>query len=122
MMLSYLMTRRASFSLNYTYNTGRPITYPVALYENNNMTLVQYSDRNKFRIPDYSRLDISARFSGNLKSHKLANPAWTFSVFNLLGRKNVYSVYFKSTGSQVRGYQLSIFSRAIPTVTYSFDF
>jgi hypothetical protein len=122
LMVNYLISRRASFSLNYTYNTGRPITYPVAVYENINMMLIQYSDRNKFRIPDYSRLDISARFSGNLKSHKLANPAWTFSVFNLLGRENVYSIFFKSTGLQVKGYKLSVFARAIPTITYSFDF
>jgi outer membrane receptor for ferrienterochelin and colicin len=122
MMLSYFMTRRASFSMNYTYSTGRPITYPVAVYENSNMLLVQYSERNKYRIPYYSRLDISARFSGNLKSHKLINPAWTFSVYNLLGRDNVYSVYFKSTGSGMAGYKLSIFAVAIPTLAYSFDF
>jgi hypothetical protein len=122
LIFDYLMSRRVSFSLNYTYNTGRPITYPVAIYEKDDMILIQYSERNKYRIPDYSRLDISARLSGNLKSHKLANPAWTFSVYNLLGRKNVYSVYFISTGSEVKGYELSIFARAIPTITYSFDF
>jgi len=122
LMLSYLMSRRISCSVNYTYNTGRPITYPVALYENNNLILVQYSDRHKYRIPDYSRLDLSLRFSGSLRSHKIANPAWTFSVFNVLGRENVYSTYFKSTGKTVVGYRLSIFARAIPTVTYSFDF
>ena len=122
LMFSYFISRRVNFSFNYTYNTGRPITYPVAIYENNNMILVQYSDRNQYRIPDYSRLDVAARFSGNLKAHKLANPAWTFSVFNLLGRENVYSMYFKSIGFKVYGYKLSVFARAIPTITYSFDF
>jgi outer membrane receptor for ferrienterochelin and colicin len=122
MVVNYYLSRRASFSLNYTFNTGRPITYPVAVYQSNNMILVQYSDRNKYRIPDYSRLDAAARFSGNLKSRKLANPAWTFSVFNLLGRENVYSIYFRSSGYQIKGYKLSVFARAIPTITYSFDF
>jgi hypothetical protein len=122
LMVNYLMSRRISFSLNYLYNTGRPITYPVALYENNNLILVEYSDRNKYRIPYYSRLDLSLRLSGNLRSHKIANPAWTFSVFNALGRENVYSVYFKDDGRTVMGYRLSIFAKAIPTVTYSFDF
>jgi hypothetical protein len=122
LMVNYLLSRRISFSVNYTYNTGRPITYPVALYENNNLVLVEYSDRNKYRIPDYSRLDLSLRLNGNLRSHKIANPAWTFSVYNALGRENVYSVYFKDSGNGVEGYRLSIFARAIPTVTYSFDF
>jgi hypothetical protein len=65
---------------------------------------------------------LSLRISGSLKSNKIVNPAWTFSVFNVLGRENVYSIYFKSTGNTVMGYRLSIFARAIPSVTYSFDF
>jgi hypothetical protein len=86
------------------------------------MWIVQYSDRNKYRIPDYSRLDFSARLSGNLKSHKIMNPYWTFSWFNVLGRANVYSVYFTTSGNKVYGYQLSVFARSIPTLTYNFSF
>jgi hypothetical protein len=115
-------TRRLSFSFNYTYNTGRPVTYPVTVYLNSNMWIVQYSDRNKYRIPDYSRLDFSARLSGNLRSHKIMNPYWTFSWFNVLGRANVYSVYFTTSGNKVNGYQLSVFARSIPTLTYNFSF
>jgi hypothetical protein len=122
MAFNYVATRRLSFSFNYTYNTGRPITYPIVVFQNANLWLVQYSDRNKYRIPDYSRLDFSARLSGNLKSKKLLNPYWTFSLFNVLGRANVYSVYFKTSGTTVKGYQLSVFARSIPTLTYSFDF
>jgi hypothetical protein len=40
----------------------------------------------------------------------------------VLGRENVYSVYFKQSGDQIMGYKLSIFGRAIPTVTFNFDF
>lgn len=120
--LNYLYSRRISLSGNYTWSTGRPITYPIASYYVNGVTLIHYSDRNKYRIPDYSRLDVSIKISGNLKSHKIANPNWTFSVYNLLGRKNVYSVYFKKEGIHVNGYKLSVFGRAIPSVTFSFDF
>jgi hypothetical protein len=120
--LNYTVTRRFSFSFNYTYNTGRPVTYPVTVYMNSNMWIVQYSDRNKYRVPDYSRFDFSARLNGNLKSHKIMNPYWTFSWFNVLGRANVYSVYFTTTGNIVKGYQLSVFARSIPTLTYNFSF
>lgn len=120
--LNYLLSRRFSFSSNYTYSTGRPITYPEATYTNRGMTLTFYSDRNKYRIPYYSRLDLSITLSGNLKSHRIAHPNWTFSVYNVLGRQNVYSVYFRNEGTVLKGYQLSIFGRAIPSVTYSFDF
>ena len=84
--------------------------------------MIHYSDRNKYRIPDYSRMDGSLRLKGNLKSKKLMNPSWTFSCYNLLSRPNVYSEYFIINGKTVNAYRLSVFARAIPTVTYSFDF
>jgi len=119
---NYLYSRRMSFSANYIWNTGRPITYPVSTYSVNNLMLIHYSDRNKYRLPDYSRLDLSLRYNGNLKSNRIAHPSWTFSVYNILGRENVYSVYFRKEGNVINGYKLSVFGKAIPSITYSFDF
>jgi hypothetical protein len=119
---NYLFSRRFSFSANYTWSTGRPITYPVSTYTTGDIMLIHYSDRNKYRIPDYMRLDLSFKLSGNLRSRKIANPNWIFSVYNLLGRQNVYSVYFKNEDNQIKGYKLSVFGRAIPSVTFNFDF
>jgi hypothetical protein len=68
------------------------------------------------------RLDISLKISGNLKSKKIAHPHWIFSVYNLLGRKNVYSVYFVNENNRIEGYELSIFGRAIPSISFNFDF
>jgi hypothetical protein len=119
---NYLFSRRFSFSTNYTLSTGRPVTFPVSSYYLNDVYIIYYSERNAYRIPDYSRLDLSFRISGNLKSHKLANPNWTFSVYNLLGRQNVYSEYFNNVDNKVVGCKLSVFGKAIPSVTLSFDF
>jgi hypothetical protein len=119
---NYTATRRFSFSFDYTYSTGRPVTYPIAVYMSSDQWMVQFSDRNKYRIPYYSRLDISARLNGNLKSSKIINPYWTFSLFNALGRANVYSVYFTTSGNTVKGYRLSVFARSIPTISYNFNF
>ena len=119
---NYLFSRRFSFSAGYTYNTGRPITYPIGVYGLGNVIVPFYSERNKYRVPDYSRLDLSFRISGNLKQKTLGRPNWTFSVYNVLGRRNVYSVYFKEDRKRLKGYQLSVFARAIPSVTYSIDF
>jgi hypothetical protein len=120
--MNYIFSRRFSFSADYTYNTGRPITYPVSTYHMYDDLLIFYSDRNKYRIPDYSRLDLSFRVGGSLRVRRIAHPNWTFSVYNLLGRKNVYSVYFKKDGDVVNGYKLSVFGKAIPSVTFNFDF
>ncbi len=120
--LNYLFSRRYSFSANYTWSTGRPVTYPVSSYHLGDLLLTQYSLRNEYRIPDYMRLDISLKLSGNLKSRKIAHPHWIFSVYNVLGRENVYSVYFRNENDKIVGYKLSVFGRAIPSLSFNFDF
>ena len=120
--LNYLYSRRISFSTNYTYSSGRPVTYPVASYKIGDIVLTHYSERNKYRIPYYSRLDLSLTVNGNLKSKKIAHPHWIFSLYNALGRKNVYSLYFKNEKNIVKGYMLSVFGRPIPSVSFNFDF
>ena len=119
---NFLFSRRYSFSANYTWSTGRPITYPVSTYNLDDMMVVYYSDRNKYRIPDYMRLDFSVKVTGNLRSHKIANPNWVFSLYNVLGRQNVYSVYFRNESNGINGYKLSIFGKAIPSLSFNFDF
>jgi hypothetical protein len=56
---------------------------------------------------------------GNLKSKKLADCSWSFSVYNLLGRDNPYSIYFKQEGNLINGYQLSIFGSPIFSFSYN---
>ncbi len=119
---NYRFSRRFSVSANFTYSTGRPITIPVGKYTYEGGERLAYSERNAFRIPDYYRADISLNIEGNHKVNKLAHSSWSISVYNLTGRDNVYSVFFKSEGGTINAYQLSIFSEPIPTITYNFRF
>jgi CarboxypepD_reg-like domain/TonB-dependent Receptor Plug Domain len=112
--------RRLNFTTNFVYNTGRPITYPVAYYNFLNVNRVFYSERNEFRIPDYLRLDFAATLNGNLKAKKLNHSSLTFTVYNALGRRNPYSIFFKAEDGVVKGYQMSIFGQPIFMVTYNF--
>jgi hypothetical protein len=114
------LSRRFNVTANYAYNTGRPITYPVAFFTFNNASHIYYSNRNEFRIPDYMRLDLAATLNGNLKAQKLVHSSLTFTVYNVFGRKNPYSIFFKTENGQVNGYQMSIFARQIYMVTYNF--
>ncbi|MBS1505615.1 MAG: TonB-dependent receptor [Bacteroidetes bacterium] len=119
---NYKFSHRFSTSLNVTYSTGRPITLPIAKYELDGAMRLYYSARNQYRIPDYFRIDFSMNIEGNHKIHKLAHSSWTIGIYNLLGRKNPYSVFFESQGGVIKGYQLSIFGQPIPTITYNFKF
>lgn len=122
LVLNYKFTKRYSFSSNFVYQTGRPITYPIGTYVYNNTEYTLYSDRNKFRIPDYFRLDVGLNIEGNHKIKKLAHSFWNISVYNVLGRNNPYSVYFVTDDGKIKAYKTSIFSIPIPTITYNFKF
>ena len=119
---NYKLTQRFSFSANFTYQTGRPITYPTGKYSYQGNEYLLYSDRNKFRIPDYYRLDVGFNVEGNHKLKKLAHSFWSLSVYNLLGKNNPNSVFFTTENGAVKSYQSSIFSKPIPTITYNLKF
>jgi hypothetical protein len=119
---NYKFTRRFSISSSLFYNTGRPITLPVSKFSFADKTRFYYSDRNDYRLPDYFRIDLSLKLEGNHKIKKLAHSSWIFSIYNLTGRDNVYSVYFVSSKEQIRGYKISIFNNPVPTLTYNFRF
>jgi hypothetical protein len=121
-VLNYKLTKRYSLSANFVYQTGRPITYPIGTYVYNGAEYTLYSDRNKFRIPDYYRLDLGVNIEGNHKIKKLAHSFWNISVYNVLGRNNPYSVYFVTENGQIKGYKTSIFAIPVPTITYNFKF
>jgi hypothetical protein len=122
LLASLKASRRLIISTNIVYSTGRPITYPIAQYMLDNQLFLQYSKYNQYRIPDYFRTDLSVTLNGNLKKNQLTHSSFTFSLYNLTGRKNPYSVYFTNEGGKLDAYQLSIFGAVIPTVTYNIKF
>lgn len=121
-VMNYKFTHRYSFSSNFVYQTGRPVTYPIGKYSLNGAEFTLYSDRNKYRIPDYFRLDIGLNIEGNHKIKKLAHSFWNISVYNVLGRNNPYSIFFVTKEGQIKAYKTSIFAVPIPTITYNFKF
>ncbi len=119
---NYKLTRRFSFSGNFVYQTGRPVTFPVGTFRFNNADFVAFSNRNEFRIPDFFRLDLGLNIEGNHKKNKLAHSFFTISVYNVLGRNNPYSVFFVTEEGEVKALQSSIFAIPIPSITYNFKF
>ena len=119
---NYELSKRVNTSLNLNYSTGRPITLPISKFDYAGSERVYFSERNAYRIPDYFRMDFSVNIEGSHKVKKLAHSSWSFGVYNLLGRSNPYSVYYTPMEGQLRGYQLSIFAKPIPFITYNFRF
>ena len=119
---NFRINHRFSISLNTTYSTGRPITLPVGRYYYAGSQRVLYSDRNAYRIPDYFRMDFAMNIDGNHKVHQKTHNSWTIGLYNMLGRKNPYSVYFVSENGLVNGYKFSIFGSVIPFINFNIRF
>lgn len=126
--LHYDISRRWRLGAVFTYSTGRPVTLPELIYRYHNDFLIYYSDRNKYRLPDYHRLDISLTFGENLRLDQRGKGSWTLSLMNAYGRKNPHAVYYKRTPHSSDSprsfhlYQLYIVGRPLPTITYNFSF
>jgi hypothetical protein len=119
---NYHITRRIVFASIFTYQTGKPVTYPVSIYYINGLPVIDYSKRNAYRIPDYLRLDASVTIEGNLKKNKLIHSSFIFSLYNATGRDNPYSVYYKNEDGVLRSYMYSVISVPIFTASWLFKF
>jgi outer membrane receptor for ferric coprogen and ferric-rhodotorulic acid len=125
---NYRITQRWSFAANFVYSTGRPFTAPYSKYRImngpvTNITVANFSQRNQYRIPDYHRLDISVTLGAGHRRNRKWKGSWTFSVYNVYGRRNPYSVFFKHIyGTPPMPYKLSILGVPFPSLTYNFIF
>jgi len=124
---NYYISQRWRFAATFTYNTGRPVTLPEHEYYINGYKYIYYSDRNEYRLPDYHRLDVSITLGESLRLRKKWKGSFTFSVINLYGRKNAYSVFYQRNSTSISNndynlYKLYIIGRPFPTLTYNISF
>lgn len=125
---NYHISRRWILGGTFAYSTGRPVTLPELYFYHDDIGLVYYSDRNRYRLPDYHRLDISITMRENLRTDRRGKGHWTFSIINVYSRKNAYSVFYEKSPYRTRRedmfnlYKLYIIGRPLPTLTYNFTF
>ncbi len=126
---NYQISRRWRLSSNFVISSGRPVTLPEQNFRFSNQKIVYYSDRNKYRMPPYHRLDVSITIDENLRKKRMWKGSWTLSVYNVYGRKNPYSIFYrkatKGFGYDQRYYslyKLSIIGIPVPSLTYNFKF
>lgn len=125
LVCNYKMTRRYSTSLNADYSTGRPYTAPVGIMPSEttgHYTVPLYSDRNALRMPDYFRVDWSFNVEPRHRLTALTHRWLTIGVYNLLGRRNAYSIFFEGSYSTITAYKLSVFGAPIPYINYNIRF
>ena len=123
-VLNFKFTERYSLSSNFDYATGRPTTLPAGKYYNsyNQRYMPYYTDRNKYRIPDYMRLDLAFNIEPTHRLTSFLHTSFSIGVYNALARKNAYNIYYVTEGNEIKGYKLSVFGTAIPYVSLNIRF
>jgi hypothetical protein len=117
------ITKRHLLTGNWTYHTGRPITIPIAGFIFDNTPVSYFTLRNQYRVPDYHRLDIALVVEGTHRRKKLGDGTWVFALYNAYARKNVYTVFFRSSPSGItRPYRLAIIGTILPSISYNVKF
>ncbi|GAB2566786.1 TonB-dependent receptor [Spirosoma areae] len=116
--LNINQTKHHSFSFNFVYSTGRPYTAPEGFVRYQGRNYPYYDERNQYRLPDYHRLDFAWNINNPSQKGRRWQGRWTFTVYNLYGRANAYSIFFRTETP----YRLAIFAAPIPSLSYNFEF
>ena len=127
---NYKLSEKWSFSANFIFQSGRPITYPESKYTFNGLSIPEYSERNAHRLPAYHRLDVSATLKG--KETKKWKSQWVFGIYNIYNRQNAANITFRESviinnnnyevGTGInKAYKLTYFG-IVPSVSYEFKF
>jgi len=84
--------------------------------------VLDYSQRNADRIPDYHRLDVAFTKDGRRVPGQRRYSNWSLSLYNVYSRRNAYSIYFQRINTTTRSYQLSVFGTIIPSISWNFTY
>ncbi|HSF54507.1 MAG TPA: TonB-dependent receptor [Algoriphagus sp.] len=119
---NYKVSTNTSISATFAYSTGRPVTFPEAKFEYSGNPLAYFDSRNQQRLPDFHRLDFAVNFKFKGEG-RFFDGNWTFSLLNVYGRKNPFSIYFgDAAGSPPQALRLAILGVPLPSLSYAIKF
>ncbi len=125
LVLNYMINERINLSGNWVYYTGVPVTLPVGRFEFQGNVFPVYPSRNEERMPDYHRMDVSMEVKSKMNLKRKWQGAWSFSVYNLYGRKNPWLIDFINNEEMdyyIRQAEMTYLFSIVPSVSYIIRF
>ncbi|WP_299822045.1 TonB-dependent receptor [uncultured Pontibacter sp.] len=122
---NYKLNDKWTFGGTFIYGTGQATTMPVRRYAIEGNVVYQYGDRNSFRMEPTHRLDLAATLEG--KKFKNIQNSFTFSIYNVYGRRNPFLYYIDNEGEsysqdiKLQAKKVSIIPFPLPSVTWNFS-
>lgn len=122
-VVNWRMIRRLSSSYTVTWQSGRPVSAPEAAYFLQSTQFLNFNKRNNYRLPDYVRADFAFTYEPNAIKRQRFKSTFTFSVYNVLSRRNAFSLFYVVKPDQPpRSYTLSVLGAALPSLSWNFKF
>lgn len=131
LLLQYEASKRWELTANWLFSSGNAVTLPEGSYRVGDAIIPYYPGRNAGRLPDYHRLDLSAKLYRKRRETRKNDAYWLFSLYNVYYRKNALSVNFAPRREPVTGNipdptdivstKTYIFG-LIPAISYNFKF
>ena len=96
MFSNFQITKYLSISSTFLYSTGRPVTLPEGYYHISGIPFPYWEGRNKYRLPDYRRLDLGIKYSPNFLMRWTRGLKTTIDValYNVYDRRNIHTINF----------------------------
>ncbi len=134
--ISYHKGKRWEYSASWIFTSGMRFSSPTGFYNYSGYNVPIYSVKNNDKLPDYHRLDISAKLNLNVKEGARYKHYFTFSIFNLYGRNNLIAVNFNKIETKTGEFKVpgNLISEKefvptslsllgfMPSISYSFSF
>lgn len=121
---SYEVSERFTISSIFKYTSGGFITVPEGTFNHYGASFGYYSSRNGYKLPSYHRMDISANLKSKENTNRRWQGEWSFGIYNLYNRKNVFSLFVKQNPyylAQSKAYKMYLYG-ASPYISYNFKF
>lgn len=120
----YDLNKRWNVSATWVYASGTPVTFPTGRYEQGNMIIPIYSERNGFRMPDYHRMDLSITLKSKEKPNKRMTSDLNLSIYNVYNRHNAWMIDFSEDEDHPNTTvaELVYVFPIIPSLTWNFHF
>ncbi len=120
--VDYSINEKLSFQTFFTYSTGRPLTLPVGYYKHDGLNIPIFEGRNTSRFPDFSRLDISAKykFLATLSGKRFLDNTVSFGIYNVYNQKNPLYYHLNSSSFEPKKTTVEYGFGLYPWVSYSF--
>ncbi len=121
-MFQYNLNENWTCGFNWIYGSGQATTFATTQFLSiEGEPILDFSQRNNFRMPDYHRLDLTASYNSAL-TEKIGMSI-DFGFYNTYNRLNPYFVYLVNDedANQFDARQIGIFP-VLPFVNLKFSY